>query len=194
MLVALALLACGNDVSVRHDTSLESTQDRLGLTDAEVAAVLSFLNDCGTTLALLDEDVGLDSDAAAGLVRARDGGDSRCGTADDSPFATLDEVDDVPQVGDQAIRQLVAWVTGGTGGDGSWEGVSLTVEEQRVVLEIANRASETVLDGDVGLAADEAQSIVDGRPFADLDALADAPQIGASALRKLKDYVPRWGG
>ena len=62
------------------------------------------------------------------------------------------------------------------------------------MLEIANQASSGVLDNDVGLASDETSEIVDARPLVDMDALAAVPQVGASALRTLKDYVPRWGG
>ncbi len=195
MFALLLLSACVQDVAITKDTSLLDAQERLGLTDAQVDAVLDFVNDCATTEGVLDDDVGLDSDAARELIRARDGGDGTCGNADDARFGTLDEVDAVPQVGDQALRQIVAWVEGGaTGGDGTWEGVSFTEAEAAAVVDMANRASLAVLDGEVGLASDEAQSLVDERPFATMDAVADAPQIGASALRKLKDYVPRWGG
>lgn len=195
----LALIACGTDVQVAPDEESMSTQDRLQLSDAEAAAILDFLNDCDTTLAELDDDVGLDADAAEALVDHRDGGDDACGTADDAPYATLDEVDAVPQVGDQTILAILAWLQGGgtpdTGGDdGVWEGVAFSDAEQAVVLEIANEATYDQLDVDVGLASDEATNIVDARPIDTMDELAAVPQVGASALQKLKDFVPSWDG
>lgn len=199
MLVWLLATACNTDVQANLDEDRLSTQDRLQLSDADVTRILDFLNDCGTSFALLDDDVGLDSDAAENLVDHRDGADDACGSDDDAPFGTLDDVADVPQVGDQTILAILEWLDGGsdpdTGADdGTWEGIAFTEAEQAVVLEIANEASYTVLDEDVGLAADEASNIVDARPIATMDDLAAVPQVGASALQKLLDYVPQWPG
>lgn len=189
------LLACGTEVQVAPEDTTQTVQERLGLTDTEASDILDFLNDCDTTLARLDDDVGLDSDAAAALVQHRDAGDGRCGSGDDAPYATLDEVDLVPQVGDQTILAILAWLDAGSVvHDGEWEGVTLSVDEQAVVLEIANDASEAVLDTEVGLASDEAANIVGARPIADMDALAAVPQVGATAIRRLLDYVPLWDG
>ncbi len=195
VLPLVSLLACGTDVSVTKDPDAVSAQERLGLTDAEVARILDFLNDCGTTLPLLDDDVGLDSDAADALVSHRDGADGACGTSDDALYVTLDDVDAVPQVGDQTILAILQWlVDGEVDPGGTWEGVSFTEEEQRVVLEIANQASEEVLDVDVALDADAAANIVEARPIPDMDELAAVPEVGASTLEKLKAFVPSWAG
>lgn len=192
----LVLLACNTDVQVatQSDPALVPAQERLGLTDAEVKQILAFLNRCDTTFDLLDSVVGLDSDAAENLVNTRDGADAECGTNDDGTYLTLDDVDAVPQVGDKTILEVLAYIEEGQDGDGTWEGVTFSAEEQEVVLEIANDASLSVLDEDVGLASDEAGNIVDARPIASLGELADVAQIGESAMQKLKDYVPRWGG
>lgn len=191
----LALVACSTDVNVAKDPDALSTQERLGLTDAEARRILDFLNDCDTTLALLDGDVGLDSDAAEALVSHRDGPDGACATDDDAPYLTLDDVDAVPQVGDQTILAVLQWlVDGEVDPGGEWEGVALSEDEARVVLEIANEASFETLDVDVGLDADAAGNIVDARPIADMDALAAVPEVGASTLEKLKAYVPSWAG
>lgn len=200
MLLWVLAFACNSDVQAVLDEDGLSTQDRLGLSDDEASQILDFLNDCDTTFDLLDVDVGLDSDAARNLVDTRDGADSTCGTGDDATYGTLDAVADVSQVGDQTILAILAWLQGGsdsgTGGgdDGEWEGVPFSDEEATAVLEIANDASYDVLDVDVGLAADEAANIVDARPIADMDALAAVPQVGASALQKLKDFIPQWDG
>lgn len=196
MLLAL-LYACTTDVSVTKDsddTDTLSAQERLGLTDAEVSRILAFLNDCDTSYSLLDGDVGLDSDAAGALVSHRDGPDEGCGTADDAPYLTLDEVDAVPQVGDQTIRAILAWlVDGEVDPGGTWEGVEFTEDEVTVVLAISNDATQEQLDIDVGLDADTVAEVLDARPIPDMDALAAVPEVGPSALQKLKDYVPSWG-
>lgn len=196
LLPAIVLLAaCGNDVSIAKDPDSVSAQVRLGLTDDEVTRLLAFLNDCGTTLSLLDDDVGLDADAARNLVSHRDGEDEACGTADDARYVTLDEVDAITQVGDQTILQLLQWLADGeVDPGGTWEGVSFTEAEVAAVLEIANDATFDQLDVDARLDADAARNIVDARPIADMDALAAVPEVGASSLQKLKDYVPSWDG
>lgn len=194
-LLATCLLgaACTTDVQVaRQDSASLSAQERLGLTDGEVARILALLNDCATDLSLLDDSVGLDSDAASALVEHRDGPDGACGTDDDAPYTTLDEVDEVPQVGDKTILAVLEWIVAGSEGGGTWEGVDFTAEEVEIVLEIANEATEPQLDDDVGLASDAAANIVAARPLADMGALAEVPQIGASSLEKLRDYVPNW--
>jgi hypothetical protein len=194
MLLGL-LLACTTDVNVAPDPDEESVQERLGLTDAEVTQILAFLNDCGTSFALLDDDVALDSDAADGLVSHRDGADGTCGTSDDVRYTTLEDVDAVPQVGDQTILAVLEWLRDGDPDPGgTWEGVAFSEHEQEVVLAIANDATQAQLDDDVGLDADTAANIVTARPIADMDTLAAVPEVGASALQKLKAYVPSWPG
>lgn len=196
-LVALFALpvACSTDVSVTKDPDAISAQARLRLSNEDVARILAFLNDCATTLSRLDDDVALDRDAAENLVSHRDGEDHACGTDDDDPYGTLDEVDAVTQVGDQTILQILQWLDDGTvDPGGTWEGVAFTEEEVAVVLDIANEATFDQLDVDVGLAADAARNIVDARPIANMDALAAVPEVGPSTLQKLKDYVPSWGG
>ncbi|MDP2304461.1 MAG: hypothetical protein Q8P18_00370 [Pseudomonadota bacterium] len=196
MLLAL-LMACTTDVSVskaNEDTETLSAQERLGLTDGEVARILDFLNTCLTSFALLDEDVGLDSDAAASLISHRDGPDESCSTGDDAPYLTLDEVDAVPQVGDQTILAILAWlVDGDLDPGGTWDGVYFTDEEVALVLEVANYATPEQLDIDVGLDADTVDELLDARPIPDMDALAAVPEVGPSALEKLKDYATAGG-
>jgi hypothetical protein len=191
----LALLACTTDVSVTKDPDAESAQERLGLTDGQVQQILTFLNECDTTESLLDGDVGLDRDAAEALVSHRDGADQACDTEDDDPYDDLDEVDAVTQVGDQTILDILQWLTDGEIDEGgTWEGIEFSADEERIVLAIANDAALEVLDVDVGLDSDAASNIVDARPIADMDSLAAVPEVGASTLQKLKDYVPSWGG
>lgn len=188
------ILACTTDVQVAATDEAQSAQARLGLTDAEVAEILDFLNDCEASFDVLDTSVGLDSDAAENLVEHRDGADAECGTRDDDSFDTLDEVDAVTQVGDQTILDILDYVHGGADGAGTWEGVSFTASEQEAVLAIANEATLAQLDEGAGLPSDTAANIVDARPIDSMDALASVPEVGESALQKLKDYIAGWPG
>lgn len=194
MWLAFALACTTTDVQLAEQEQVQSTRERLGLTEADEAAILAFLNDCAATLDVLDNVVGLDSDAADNLVEHRDGPDGSCGTGDDVPFLTLDDVEAVPQVGDRTILDILSYIEGSADGSGTWEGVEFSAHEQEVVLEIANEASLTVLDEQVGLASDAAQNIVDARPLSSMGQLAAVPQVGEAALEKLKAYVPAWGG
>ena len=72
--------------------------------------------------------------------------------------------------------------------------MDFTDAEASVVLEIANQASYDVLDVDVDLPSNAVDEIIDARPIDTMDALSETPQIGPSALQKLKDYAPSWTG
>ncbi len=192
--VSWLILACTTDVQVAATDEAQSTQARLGLTNDEVADILDFLNDCEASFDVLDTSVGLDSDAAENLVEHRDGGDAKCGTRDDDAYDTLDEVDAVTQVGDQTILDILDYVNGGADGAGEWEGVSFTAAQQAAVLEIANGATLAELDKGADLPSDTAENIVDARPIDTMDALASVPEVGESALQKLKDYIAAWPG
>lgn len=196
LLALLPLLAgaCVTDTTFNKDTG--DPQIRLGLTDEQVRRILDFLNACSTTFDLLDKDVDLDSDSAENLVGHRDGPDQACGTADDDSFESLDEVLEVPQVGDRTVLAILDYLVNGppvdTAPDNCWEGVCFSDDEQRISLEIANGASEAELDDAVKLDADTSANIVGARPIGSMDALAAVPDVGQSALEKIKAYVPTW--
>ena len=192
--LAFALVACNTDVQIAQNVDVQSTQERLGLTDAQVADILDFLNNCSTDFDTLDTVVGLDSDAAENLIESRDGADGDCGNRDDTPYETLDAVDAVTQVGDSTILDILAYIEGSSDGSGAWEGVEFSQHEQEVALEIANDAAESVLNEEVGLPSDAAANIVAARPIDSMSDLADVAQVGESAMQKIKDYIPVWGG
>ena len=100
-----------------------------GQSDAEL---LEFVNHCTTTYTVLTDDVGLASNAAANIVAHRDGPDATCGTGDDDPFDTVEELDGVPYVGSTAIEALRAYAAGWQNPDAvpalrGWSGVVLAV-------------------------------------------------------------------
>ena len=73
---------------------------------ARAADVLTFVNHRSTTFEVLDVNVGLDSRAAHNIIAHRDGPDGIYGTADDNPFDSRQELDDVPYVGPTAMSKL----------------------------------------------------------------------------------------
>lgn len=192
MTLLLALLACTPDDGALVD---DGSLARITEGSAEAFGVLGLLNHEDTTLALLDDDVGLDVRAATSLIEHRDGADGVFGTDDDDTYQTIAEVDDQYYVGDRALQQLLdyaqadGWVPGPDDVVGSWEGVSFTASQVEGVLALVNDASQETLDDDVGLDSRAAQGIVDERPFADIQTLADVSWVGPSALTKLQDYA-----
>lgn len=71
--------------------------------------LLEFVNHCTTTSTVLEVGVGLTARAASDIVAHRDGEDAICGTEDDDPFDTVQELDDVPYVGTAALDALRAY-------------------------------------------------------------------------------------
>ena len=67
--------------------------------------------------------------------------------------------------------------------------MSFTSAQAAAVLSLANTASQSVLDNDVGLDSRAAANIVAARPFSTLQQLAAVPYVGTSALKKLKAYA-----
>lgn len=147
--LALTLATCSvvsvgcmaDDPTASHDVEL-STGPSSGL--------LAFVNDHeNTSLERLDDDCAIRSDSAKNIIRHRDGHDKLPGTADDDPFNTVDELDDVRMVGPWTMKRLTncAWLFGymrgagptltgsgsavvdGTMAPGEWDGAaSMTVQ------------------------------------------------------------------
>jgi hypothetical protein len=77
------------------------------LSRAERDGTVAFLNDAGTTRAMLDADCRLHSDAASWLIRYRDGKDRVLGTADDNLFDDMYEVADTKEVGPYNLAKAI---------------------------------------------------------------------------------------
>lgn len=163
-------------------------------TSPEAAGVLLLLNDAGTTLALLDDAIGLDRRAAVSIVDHRDGEDRVYGTSDDRPFQSIAEVDALYYVGEDALDLLTEWAwdhdfvpSEDDEVVGTWDGVTFTVAEADHVVALANRASATWLDRDLGLDRRAVESILAARPIATVEQLAGLYYVGEEALSTLKD-------
>lgn len=183
LLTALCLLMTG----CSYDDLAAVEIDQLALLDGspEGIALLAFVNDPATTVAVLDDDVPLDRRAAEGIVAARA----------ITPFATVAEVDAVPYVGPSAINRLASFAQAlglapaGEDELGTWDGVTFTVNEAAAVLALANGASLGALDDDLGLDSRAAESIVAAQPVPSVAHLAGLYYVGANALNALLDAI-----
>jgi len=164
----------------------------------EAVGVLSVLNADGTTLAVLDYDVPLNKRAAEQIIGWRDGNDGVRYTYDDRAFVTMQQVDDVPWVGPAAISALVAYAeaTGEvpTGNDvlGVWDNTAFTVNEAEATLLLVNEADVVTLDDDAALNSRAVDNILAARPLATIAQLAAVPQVGPSAMLKLRNFAQAW--
>jgi DNA 3'-phosphatase len=108
----LVCAGCSPDGSPPDEADSDSSGDkadslRLREGSAEALAVLRVANEA--TREILRGEVGLPARAADNLVAYRAGEDESEGTSDDRRFATLAELDGVPQVGPSAIRKLLEY-------------------------------------------------------------------------------------
>jgi hypothetical protein len=193
-LLPVVLLACAPD-GMAPEADLSAPYRVVAERTQEAAAVLALLNDPATTLTTLDIDAALERRAATNLINYRNGRDRTVGTADDNPFNTIAEVDGVAWVGDAAIAALVVYATAegylpdGADPYGTIEGVAFTWEEAGLTLLLANTAEQQVLDVDVGLDVRAANALVAGRPFATLEAAANAAYVGRTALDRMRSWA-----
>lgn len=137
----------------------------------EATGVITFVNDPATTFELLDDAVGLDRRAARGLIDGR-------------PFETIGQIDAVSYVGRVAMQKLLDWAR-----DGGFVPAPLGRDAATLALVNDTAVDFVTLDDVVGLDRRAARGIVDGRPFASIEALDAVPYVGASALGKLADYA-----
>jgi DNA uptake protein ComE-like DNA-binding protein len=203
-LLSAAVLAAGLTGCESHDLSLapEIEADAIAITTPEEApelgtgdsAVLHFVNAPDTTFAVLDEDVGLDRRAAERIVRHRDGADRMAGTEDDLLFATLDELMAVPYVGPSALGAIDDFLLELAEDGAVVEGVAFTEEEEVLALALANTATLDELDLDLDLDRRAAEGIVKGRPFVELDAVAEVDFVGPASLERLRAATADMGG
>jgi cytosine/adenosine deaminase-related metal-dependent hydrolase len=77
--------------------------------ESAMDAVLGLVNGQQTTLAFLDNDVGINSQAAKSIMNFRNGPDNNAGTADDQRFTTFAELDQQPYVGQSTLNLLRAY-------------------------------------------------------------------------------------
>lgn len=114
VLLATAL-GCGDDSSDATGDPAEASFGGTGAKEdgrfsaCELLEVLKLVNESSTTTASLKE-LRVNSRAAAGIVKHRNGADGQLGTGDDDLFDSLDELDAIPYVGPATLDQLLSVV------------------------------------------------------------------------------------
>lgn len=196
--LSLLSLAVGCVPSPEGVDAIDSVQTSVLDGTPEAVGVLSVLNADETTVSVLDHDVPLNKRAAEQLIGWRDGADGQRYTYDDRAFQTMQQVDDVPWVGPAAIDALVAYaeaigeVPEGDDLLGTWDDTAFTVNEATATLQLVNEADFVVLDDDAALSSRAVDNIVAARPLATIAQLAAVPQVGPSAMGKLRDFAQAW--
>ena len=196
--VFLALHACAATdpdpaaSEAADSTSYTSIAAAISEGSSDAIGLVHFANDAKTTVALLDDTVGLDARAAKNILARRNGPDGVLGTLDDKPFNTVADIDAVPYVGTAALDALLTyarghgWVDGNVTLLGTFNGVPFTVGEGTNVLALANSAKADYLKNDLHLAPRAADNIVQGQPIASIQALSELGYLGPTALKTLK--------
>lgn len=94
---------------------------------------------------------------------------------------------------DQEIENVdLVWKPAALTEGGTWSGVTFTAEEATAVLDMANTATLSQLDHEMGLVSTAAKNMVSRRPLRTMLALDDVPYVGKAALKRLRGYVPSW--
>lgn len=193
LITALSLLtvACVPDASSDAPAAdADATARTLSEGSDEATIVLYLANHLDQDA--LDDDVTLDSRAAANIVAHRAGTDGVEGTSDDDVIDSLAELDGISYVGSSAMGELLDFglARGMTGED--VHGVLVGTIEAEAILFVANQLSETALDYDVALDSRAASNITSDRGSAGLTRLADLDDVSyvsGRAFGKLLDFA-----
>jgi DNA uptake protein ComE-like DNA-binding protein/uracil-DNA glycosylase len=171
----------------------------LTLTPEQEKKVCEFLNDSSTTVQVLQSNVGLTSTQAKNIIAHRDGPDAVYGTADDNPFDSVKELDDVYGIGDASITKINNYAA-------TWTKPDPTALYKKV-YEFLNHKSTTaaVLDDNVGLTPEQANNIIAHRNGADgilgtsddnlfdsIEELDAVPLIDSAEIEKIKAFASSW--
>lgn len=187
--VLLSLSACSD---ATRGNSTDAKDDALALVEGtpDAVGVLRYVNDVQTTLAELDSF--LHSDTARNIEAGRVGADGVFGTADDTIYPSVAELDRIAQVGPRSMEAI--WLRAGERGYipqgdeflGTFDGVDFSVNDATRVLGHANGMAFEDLDA--FLYSDTATNIVAGRPYASMLELAAVPQLGPASMTYLKAH------
>ncbi len=184
---ATLTLACAGTVD--PEAAPSSYASSLSMGDAQ--AVIALVDYPGTTMSVLDTGAHLDARAANNIVARRNGADGIAPSSDDRPFATIQEIDDVPYVGDAAFRALYAYAATHPAPQGATvEGVAFQGWQQEAVVWGVNRATQAELDAILDARA--TTGLIAVRPFASVTAMGPVAYVGSSALTALRNAATGW--
>ena len=198
LLVPLFVLACDpsspepvGDDSEASGGKADGSVDALVDGTPAAIGVQRLLNSAETTLAVLDDDAGLDRRAAQNLIAHRDGPDRVYESSDDDPFESVAEIDAVAWVGPSSLQRLLDFalendfVPGGGQLLGTWDGVEFTVAQAEATLAFVNAASEDDLYA-VLRDPRPVRSIAEARPLASVQQLSQLYYIGRTMMERLQ--------
>ncbi len=158
----------------------------------EAVGSLLLANDCQVAASTMVDEAGLYSQAAGAIVKARAGTDGVCGTVQDRIFKSLDDILDLPYVGPRNLERLVFFAkrrgAAPSYAGGTIEGVHFTDAEAFNALFAANGASFETLHQEAALRSDAVRNIIDARPMASLEELAQVYRVGPSTLEQLRNW------
>jgi hypothetical protein len=193
--ILLAAAACGPATEIDPDAidDTESAEFALTLSANDAATLLKFVNYAGTTSALLDDQVALDTRAAQAVIVHRDGADKKPGGSDDDLFDSVGELDAVAYVGETALKRMLAWAKSHplTGAE-TVEGVVFTADEAVAVIWGVNQATNDELNVGLQLDSRAVNGLFANRPFVAVSQMGAAPYVGVVALEKLRNNAPVW--
>ena len=189
--VAIVLAAAALAGCAEYDPEAAPSEYALTLSTADAAQVLELVNYPGATLAILDDEVGLDARAAENIAAHRAGADGVFPSADDDLFDDIAELDAVPYVGDSAFQKLTAYAAANPAPSAeSVEGVLFRGWESEIVVWAVNGSTFEELDA--LLDARAVQSLVGARPFATVTEMGPLAYVGVSALDRLRAEAASW--
>lgn len=189
--VAIVLAAAALAGCAEYDPEAAPSEYALTLSTADAAQVLELVNYPGATLAILDDEVGLDARAAENIAAHRAGADGVFPSADDDLFDDIAELDAVPYVGDSAFQKLAAYAAVSPAPSAeSVEGVLFRGWESEIVVWAVNGSTFEELDA--LLDARAVQSLVGARPFATVTEMGPLAYVGVSALERLRAEAASW--
>lgn len=175
--------------STLHDGTLTDTVDLPAGSPAEQMGVLRLVNHHEADDGYLHDVVGLDIYAASAIADRRAGPDGHDLTDDDELFVATDELEDELGLTLRAMDMLLdAAYAEDLVPVRSIEGVLFSNKELADTLEFVNVADEDELES-MGLDRRARQAIVPLRPFDSMLDVADAPNVGPTALQDLRDHI-----
>ena len=112
-------------------------------------------------------DVGLRELVTLNIIDYRDGDDDLDGTADDTPYVRLIDLDDVPRVKEATMNKLLAYAEDLWSSGGAVHGYLDGTPEAEAILSVANTESHHALEHWAGLSDLASCNIYEGRVGAD---------------------------
>jgi DNA uptake protein ComE-like DNA-binding protein len=188
LFTTIAMVGCLADAD---DLDTTPSSYGLSLSPSSAQQILDLVNYPGTDAATLDTSAGLDSRAAKNIIAARNGTDGIAPSSDDVVFATIAQLDAVPQVGDAAFQKLQTYAAAHPAPAGETvEGVTFLGWQHEAIIWGVNQASASELDALLDDRA--AAALVANRPFSSIADMGPLSFVGTGALDQLLGGAPRW--